>query len=823
MANSVDSELKGLFESISKSSFNDAARTTVYGDIDYSQLGVTFFGALGLLLVAWILFEHLAKGIGTRTLFRQRLFDPACIEMTKSGSDHRAAPPDILKGNSVLLGAFSIDAQMLPGLMGPGAHLSYRLMRHCTYFASVAMVYSILVLVPVYISQFHQRDRERNAALLNMIAITHISYHNPSHMWVLVMSSFLMCAFWVIVIYSEWEVVKNVRLAWEHDSLSVHSQSHYSLLIERRHDDPPVDLRRQLSHLVGKDQSEVIAVSTIIDTESLERLQQRLWLVSCVPPFCFIGTTKRAIVSSFENQIDLEQSRLRKLAVQSHKRSTTFQDNSLVTDGSDVLQSDLHESGEEAITEGKPRTSLSATAIRTTSSILTKFSCLFKTFRVPTYFVTLRTMSSRTILSHMYRAHSSSSTSGGDSFARITPAPAPSNVIWANVTVERRVIVVRKFLVRVMLLGAGFMFAIPITKIQGYAREYERDESANNSTEFGSAIWRSELFSLYLPAIIQVVLSQTIPRILRFLSLYYERFKTYQDVSRFVLHRTFIFQLLTIYIIVFGDVWVDFTHLKHGPSIFCDSMVIRFRRLGQDIPPVAHYFASTVILSLVTETALEMIMPFKLFTGLLNKYFYGAAKAWEHCGMVQFRHSSSMASYISLLSIMFTFSLISPIVVLFCWCFWTLSYVWNTYAFIYLNNRKYEVGASFAPTIYSGIVTSLVVSQFALFIVVWSSDSSKWTGHISGQVYSFGALMLLLLIFKYIVMRNFTLYASEFTSLSISTDIDRRPESNLIRDQFSESYYLQPDLDIRRSTNLRSIPEVMNRKEETEFLMADSA
>ena len=809
----TNTQIKGLFGEIASVALERASLTTVYGDIKYTQLPVTFFAALGLLLLSWLLFEYMARGSSTRILFQQRKFDETCSYHSEGGVDSRDIPPDIPDGKSVLLAVFSIPQDKMLGLMGPGAHLSYRLMRHCTSFASFAMMYAVLVLVPVYICQFHQRSDRSN--ILTKIAVTHISPLNPSHMWVVVISSYIMCIYWAIVIYSEWQVVKSTMLSASHDSLYSHFQSRYSLLVETRRGSPPVNLRIQLCNILGKGIEEIPIVSTIVDTTSLDALLFKLWITNATPSFLFFRQTKHDSLMNTLRSVVAERERLRSLAKQLHYEA--YRDSDVETR---VVSTEVEKS---SVAKQKSGVGLGDTTVRTTASLFMYLFGLIKTARVPTYFVSLRSMSSKAILTHMYRVHAGSSVSGGDSFARITPAPAPSEIIWGNITVDRNIIVVRKIFTRIVLILCAVLLPFPVVWIQGYARDYKTESSTPGETaEFGSAAWRSELFCLYLPALIQMVLSQTIPRVLRMVSLYYERYKTYKDVSKYVLHRTLLFQLLTIYIIVFGDLWVELSNTNDGILIMFDSILVRFRRLGHDIPPVAHYFASTVILSLLTETAVEMLLPAKVLIGLFEKYVKNTPNPWANCGKVQFRHSSSMASYISLLSIMFTFSLISPVIVLFCWCFWAFSYVWNTYAFIYLNNRQYEVGASFAPTIYSSVMTTLIASQFALFIVVWSADSSKWKYHISGQVSAFALIIILLILFKYVVMGNFIIHSGDSTSLSLSAEVDRRQSSDQM---FSDSYYIQPELEgdnITRDIVLPSLEESPIHVAETEYLINSS-
>jgi hypothetical protein len=771
----VDESLRGIFRSIAEVANQEVSRVPDYANLDYTQLSITFIFAFGVLIGAWILFEYLAQNETTKFMFRQRLFHPRCVSMTKNGLDHRLPPPDTKSMRSVLLGAFGIPSSNLLGLMGPGAHLSYRLMRHCTVFAHLALVYSMLVLVPLYASQFYRDGRDLD--ILGMLSVSYISPSNPSHMWVLVISSYIMCGYWVMVIYSEWQNVKAARLSWEHDSRSMHLQSHYSLLIEQSRGDRKLDLRQYLSRLLSKDESEVVVLTTAYDTVRLNNLKYRRFWAEKLPLGCFAhNMSKEETLAKYDEAIVIEQLRIKDLVsqpanAQKAKTLTRYQLGGL----------------ENALALERPEKGIGMTALKTTSNIVQTIRRLFVTTRLPTNFVTLKTMTSRTVLSHMYRAQ------GNDAFARLTPAPPPGDIVWNNLTVERKVITTRKMFVRILLFIFGTAYAYSLVKLQVLARVRDSEAASSLKTQFWSREWWMELVYLYLPASIQVLLTQLLPRFFRLVSLKYERYKTYQDVSRFVLHRAFLFQLLTIYVIVFHEVWIDTSGLSNGFVYFLDQVVLRFRRLGEDIPWVALYFASTVIINLVTETAAEMISPGQLILVSWQRYVGQNLDAWRSCNMIQFRYSSSMTSFLTILNIMFTFSLIQPVVVLFCWIFLGVSYVWNTYAFIYLNNRRYEVGSSFSPTIYNGISASLIFSQIALFFVMWSSDSTKWNQHLTPHLYCYSALIFLLLLFKYVIMKNFRIHANEFTSLALSSEIDRQHSPDEVCQLFKQEYYYQPE------------------------------
>ena len=793
----TDDTLKVMYVNMAKMAAQEYDWQTVYDEIEYVQLSFTFGVAFLVLVFAWIIFEFFAQSGSTRSLYRQRLFHSKCVKATLEGADHRTPPPDVRKLNSVIFGAFSIPAEKLPGLMGPGAHLSYRLMQHCLYFAHVAVVYSLLVLIPVFLSQYFRHKGKKPQDLLKMMGVNYVSQSNPSHMWMIVISAYLMAYYWMLVIYSEWQHVKQVRLSWEHDSRSFHFQSHYSLLVEREAASKPVRVKGYLSKLLQRDEAEIPIVTPVLDPSKLWELEARR---ACAASLSCAGDHS---VDELDIAIAAERAALK----------------SRVEEGSDEKRKGRREAkplklGSADIDEElKPEVGgLTATTVKTTSTLLGAISRIFILYRPATYFVTLKSMSSRTILARMY-----GETQGG--IGRLTPAPPACDLIWNNMTVEHKTIETRQYCVRILLFVFGVTYAIPIIKIQNLARDYNKrlleDVDRVKEPSFASPQWNAEIMALYFPALLQILLSQMLPILFRAVSLYYERYKTFQEVTKFVTHRTFLFQLLTVYLFVFEEVWFDVTKVSGGLVVFVDSVVSRLRRLGQAIPPVSLYFASTVILNLVTEITVEIASPLMLIRSLYGRFILGNKNAWEDVGMVQFRYTSSMTTYLTLLNIMFTFGIIAPAVVFVCWIFWAVSYLWNTYAFIYLNNRKYEEATAFCATLYSGISTSLILSQFALFFLLWSLDSTVWNNHIQPQVYVSSALILLIFLFKYVVMHDFQVRASGATSLALAADIDLVNETHDVVEKFNHKYYYQPEIRDVTLPSTQSPLQTLNNETET--------
>jgi hypothetical protein len=200
---SVDESLKSMFMSIAAKAYYTASFTNVYKEVTTSQLVLTLGVIMLILLLSWLSFEYMAQHEPTWYLYRQRLHHRECAAYPQMA--HRDAVTDITRFKSTLVGAFSIDDSHLPGIMGTGGYLSYRVLRHCAYFSLISVLYASTVLFPVYISQ--RGHSGRGKTMLEMIVVNNISDTNPSHTWVIVISAYLVCFYWCVLLFSEWQIV----------------------------------------------------------------------------------------------------------------------------------------------------------------------------------------------------------------------------------------------------------------------------------------------------------------------------------------------------------------------------------------------------------------------------------------------------------------------------------------------------------------------------------------------------------------------------------------------------------------------------------------
>ncbi len=407
-----------------------------------------------------------------------------------------------------------IPNSSLPRLMGPGGYLSYRIMRHCMYFSFVWLLYSVLVVVPIFYCQ--GSFGHGFSVILDNIIVTKVFEGNPSHIWVIVISAYILCGYWVILIYSEWQIVKETRIGFEHSVLYEHVQSTYSLMVQTASDESSTAFAASLSKLLGPCASDVQIIAPILNTSRLHRLMlKRYWytlLGYIYPQDKKIDYLNEAIVKENEG--------IRKrAAVDLRITPTTGRTES-------VLQSSYSYSiATSALMVSKtidfPEPTIGTTTVRTTSALLRSMSRLLVSYRLPTYFVTFTTMRSRTLLAQMFRVQSEMNTfspRSGNQIPLMVPAPTPADIIWENIDIDEAVTRARKLLVRALLVLVAAAFAYPIVLVQDAVRRFHFGGSDEQTVS-----WMREIIVLYTAPCIQVALWHIIPAVLRIVSSNYER------------------------------------------------------------------------------------------------------------------------------------------------------------------------------------------------------------------------------------------------------------------------------------------------------------
>ncbi|KAF4727045.1 Transmembrane protein 63C, partial [Perkinsus olseni] len=169
----------------------------------------------------------------------------------------------------------------------------------------------------------------------------------------------------------------------------------------------------------------------------------------------------------------------------------------------------------------------------------------------------------------------------------VSSAPSPTDIIWPNITFPAQQAVKRQRITKALYWIWALGYALPLVAIQSLALPW----ACSADEEGGFELW-TKLAALYVPTILQLLLVVALPRIFRWVCVNYERQKTRSAVTVSVLRRIFLFQLLTVYVIVIGEVWLSFPGIFHMAGTTLENAL---RSMGQDIASVGIYLVTMLV------------------------------------------------------------------------------------------------------------------------------------------------------------------------------------------------------------------------------------
>ena len=153
-------------------------------------------------------------------------------------------------------------------------------------------------------------------------------------------------------------------------------------------------------------------------------------------------------------------------------------------------------------------------------------------------------------------------------------APEPRDIVWKNIQIDHYISTGRAFVANV-LLGLGvFLWSIPLTLIQAWAK-------VENVAMIPGLEWVGEihggtwdaLINGYLPVITLLGLILLLPIIFEWVATSYEKRKTLSGVEDSIVGRYFYYQLANIYITVTaGAIWTSLADIIDHPQSLLESL-----------------------------------------------------------------------------------------------------------------------------------------------------------------------------------------------------------------------------------------------------------
>ncbi|KAF4674942.1 Transmembrane protein 63C [Perkinsus olseni] len=818
VSNSLDLSLSAQCERASTRKY-----TRIYYNIQTGQVIITFvFSIIGLVFF-WALVEVLVRRKITNQLYMQRLKHPRCRGVDASNLDMRDLPPepDNQKGHfkSILHAVRSLkngsndkrgDDERLLSIIGLDAFMVLRFLKMSLIFCIVSTAYVMLVLVPVYYSQPSSGETIGNG--IAYINSSHINKNNVTHAWVSVISCYILTFFICGLMRYEWKHYARMRTVW---------------LGQVR------DSTRQARDegAAGSLQSLTIRYGILKWVEAgacyfsaVFNSQRKMG--KGVESLSWAGSLEggREDIEKIEGKIERTRRRLRLM----HEKGTLTRRRSAY---SPVKRQDSVRQKFARHDSAALQSAIKAMdrAVGLIPSIIDDKDC--------TALVTFVDMRCRSAVSQL-------SLSQEPNYWHVREAPMPSDLIWENMTVSRHVTETRGKVVFALLVVWGLFYTVPIAAIQELASTLTlRNTEVDEDPALFSRDWWVQLVHLYLPTFLQLILLLALPQVFRFAAVYYERYKLRSEATMHVARRFFVFQMLTVYVIVLGELWLNIGDIWEKYSA-ADTTVCLLKAIGKDVPNVAVYFITVVCAKIVTNIGMATSHPYELCYLLVGyfrmdpqqrKYWIedgrpigeidtsspnrGQQKASTGTGLppiyenkltpptrwdlAHVLYSEDVPNILFVLNICITFAVISPLVLVAGSIFFLFAWVAFTYQFAHMHTHAYETGGLIWKHHFMCICVSLALSHIVLVGVL----IAKFNVH-DRVVHAQLIAVLVLPFFVWFFYRNcVSTYTrcTEYVSLSVAAGLDGSDKSRsaighvdpVVAANFSPELYVHPLLQNR--------------------------
>jgi hypothetical protein len=201
----------------------------------------------------------------------------------------------------------------------------------------------------------------------------------------------------------------------------------------------------------------------------------------------------------------------------------------------------------------------------------------------------------------------------------ITPAPNPRDIIWENVSIPHRQIIIRNKIAAVTLSIGAIFWSIVVTfisavfNLQSLSIEVPVIEKYSNTKAY-------DFLNNTLSIGLLLVLLNSLPVIFDFISRKYEGIKLESEIQNSIMNRLFYYQLANVFVAVgLGSIATSLNEIFINPSSIMSL-------LGSNVPSFSIYFMNLVIMKTFTSIPLEILRPYQLAKYLNVKIFYDETK-----------------------------------------------------------------------------------------------------------------------------------------------------------------------------------------------------
>lgn len=291
----------------------------------------------------------------------------------------------------------------------------------------------------------------------------------------------------------------------------------------------------------------------------------------------------------------------------------------------------------------------------------------------------------------------------------VSVAPEPRDIIWNNSHVSAKTRARNERVVNFLVVVGVFFWIVPLSLIQAFAKaEYiARIPGMEWVLQSGSV---SNFVNGYLPVVALLVLILILPLIFKFLAMNYERRMTYSDVQKSMLGRYFFYQVFNIYITVTaGSLWRSLGDILDHPSNL-------FKLLGESLPTMVGYFVALLVTKILAGLPMVFLRVGAFSRMLLLRSLSTADKLTQRELDEIYRPENvqygwEFPSQMLVIMIVFTYAIISPIILPVGMCYFIGSLIVYKKQVLYVYQPVYESGGATFPFVLQRTLFGLILGQ----------------------------------------------------------------------------------------------------------------
>jgi len=290
-------------------------------------------------------------------------------------------------------------------------------------------------------------------------------------------------------------------------------------------------------------------------------------------------------------------------------------------------------------------------------------------------------------------------------------APEPRDIYWPSLNFTQYDRFIRTTIMDVAVFFLIVFWSIPVAFIQSLATLQTIAENVFFLSWVTSIpVALQGIIEGILPSLVLTLFNYFLPIILKQMTII-QGVECNSWIQMSVLEKFFLFQLLNnlLFLTAASTIFDKLTEIINTPT-----SIVTY--LGESIPVTATFFITYIMLQTLSVLPLSLLDIGRLLIGLLKKnYFVKTERELVEIEKApEWDYGAEYPTVLFLFVVSFTYSVISPIIIPFSACFFTVGFVVKRYHALYSIQNQFESGGLFWPAVFNKLITCILTSQIVL-------------------------------------------------------------------------------------------------------------